>query len=185
MRRHIRKKLGYFDRIVVLLFWGRRRYTSLLKPYLTRELVAHGGVVDEIWLCVTTSDAQDVSLAHDWSSAQKEVVSYDVHKTYPQVKHGIRYGCLGDLARNGSRTLFIKVDDDIVRMERHALAYLSAHKLFHASSSFRRDGLVSANVINHSTTTATSATCTRRSAPGTRRTSTLTTTTRRSPAARW
>ena len=56
---------------------------------------------------------------------------------------------LGDLARNGSRTLFIKVDDDIVRMERHALAYLSAHKLFHASSSFRRDGLVSANVINH------------------------------------
>ena len=28
-----------FDRIAVLLFWGRSKYTSVLEPYLVRELL--------------------------------------------------------------------------------------------------------------------------------------------------
>ena len=38
VRAYMRHAKLLYDKVVVILFWGRRRYTSLLKPYLMREL---------------------------------------------------------------------------------------------------------------------------------------------------
>lgn len=43
----------------------------------------------------------------------------------------------------------LQIDDDVVYIERHALARLAAHKIFHSSVAFQQHGLAVANVVNH------------------------------------
>ena len=145
VRAYMKQRSLLFDRIVVLLFWGRERYTSLLKPYLMRELSAHGGVVDEIWLCLNTGKRPDAEFGRAWARDSPQVKTFEVFREKPD---GISY-CFNHVIQNNSRTLFLKVDDDIVRMEHHALTHLAAHKIFHPSAAFRQHGIASANVINH------------------------------------
>ena len=47
------------------------------------------------------------------------------------------------------RTLFVKLDDDIVWTAHGLVARLAAHKLLHPDPEFRRMGMVSANTVNH------------------------------------
>ena len=51
--------------VVAVVFWGRHRYTSLLQPYLSRELAVNGGVLDEIWLCINTLDKKASLVVHN------------------------------------------------------------------------------------------------------------------------
>ena len=94
---------------------------------------------------MNTKSVSDRNVAFSWAGDSPQVKAFDVYGRQPS---GITH-CFNEVLQNHSTTLFIKLDDDIVLIERHALAHLAAHKLFHPSASFRKYGVASANVINH------------------------------------
>ena len=112
-----------YDSIVALIFWGRARYTSILQPYLERELVQRGGVVDEIWLCMATHSIVDLHDGRAWAAANPAVRAFDVGS---KKSSGSRMLCFDEVLQNHSRKLFIKIDDDIIYIRAGALAYLAA-----------------------------------------------------------
>jgi hypothetical protein len=152
VRAHLNSSNERYNKVVAVIFWGRRRYTSLLRPYLMRELAVNGGVVDEIMLCVNTEDTLDVAASNHWvRSAANLVRSVSVTgKKGPGGLpiDGLQY-CIETVMQGQPQTVFIKIDDDIVRIEEGSLSHLVSHLIFHPSATFRRHGLVSANVVNH------------------------------------
>ena len=144
-----------YRNFVALIFWGRQEYTAILRPYMERELAIHGGAVDEIWLCMTTTLPSDLAAGHSWARDVPQVRAFETAK-YSRIAGDVNYCYEGLLPRVASangwslrNTLVAKVDDDVVYIERHALARLAAHKIFHSSLSFQQHGLVVANVVNH------------------------------------
>lgn len=74
-------------KVSVSVFWGRGRYVSILWPYLERNLVANGGIVDEILLITRVKDStEDVDRA-------RHILESNVAK-YPGVVKEVRGGCV-------------------------------------------------------------------------------------------
>lgn len=154
VRRALARPVGLHGHVAVLLFWGRQQYTSVLRPYLERELVTNGGVVDEVWLCMTTPKRSDLQAGRRWAAATPQVHAFNAVANTTGGNFNYCYEHLPShaAAKAGwqlQRTLLLKVDDDVVFVDRGALAYLAAHKMFHRSAAFRRRGIVIANVVNH------------------------------------
>ncbi|CAE7687735.1 unnamed protein product [Symbiodinium sp. CCMP2592] len=140
-------------RVVAVVFTGRGSRMRALLPYLRRDLRAHQGILDCIIFALIRPDSLALTLiermqdlyAHSPSCIQirdyTEASWSDLRQDSPaNPRHRIPslYRSL-----NETNTVYVKVDDDIVFLARHAIAELVREKLRH------RCMFVSANVVNH------------------------------------
>lgn len=122
-------------RVVGLVFFGRPVSVSILDCYLKRNLARNGGFLDEVIWLARTSVEEDLQ----WLDAQ--IAAEPAYTRRDLLFEGIDYASAYDLAENG--TMYIKMDDDLVFMEDHAIATLVQHKLEHPENF-----VVAANVVN-------------------------------------
>lgn len=129
-------------RVEVVVFSGRGSRLRILLPYLRRDFRSHGGVIDRFIFALIRPDDSALELIDRMRSfygAAVEVRDYtelswdQPHDRVPQL-----YQLL-----NESGVVYVKIDDDIVYLEQHAIAELVREKLRH------RCLFVSANIVNH------------------------------------
>ncbi|KAF2090726.1 hypothetical protein K490DRAFT_34927 [Saccharata proteae CBS 121410] len=122
-------------RIVGLVFFGRPASVSILDCYLKRNLVANGGMLDEVIFLARTSNEEDLA----WLD---RIVSEEPAYTRVDLKfEGIDYATAYDICEAG--TMYIKMDDDLVFMEDHTIATIVQNKLLHPEYF-----VVAANIVN-------------------------------------
>eukprot|EP00439_Symbiodinium_sp_Y106_P080977 s1591_g19.t2 len=140
-------------RVVAVVFTGRGSRMRALLPYLRRDLRAHQGILDRIIFALIRPDSLAFRLieqmkdlyAHspscieirDYTEASWSDLRQD-SPANPRHRIPLLYKSL-----NETNTVYVKVDDDIVFLARHAIAELVREKLRH------RCMFVSANVVNH------------------------------------
>ena len=127
VRRALARPAGLHSHVAVLLFWGRQQYTRVLSPYLERELATNGGVVDEIWLCMTTPKRSDLQAGRRWAAAIPQVHAFNAVANTTGGNYNYCYDHLPSHAAAKAgwqlrRTLLLKVDDDVVFIDHGALA---------------------------------------------------------------
>ncbi|KAF2140305.1 uncharacterized protein K452DRAFT_253054 [Aplosporella prunicola CBS 121167] len=122
-------------RIVGLVFFGRPVSVSILDCYLKRNLASNGGFLDEVIFLARTQDEEHLA----WLDKLLET-----EPAYTRVNlefEGIDYATAYDVCENG--TMYIKMDDDLVFIEDHAIATIVQKKLNHPEYF-----VVAANVVN-------------------------------------
>ncbi|KAF4312982.1 hypothetical protein GTA08_BOTSDO01393 [Botryosphaeria dothidea] len=122
-------------RVVGLVFFGRPISVSILDCYLKRNLASNGGFLDEVIWLARTSVEEDLKWLDKLVEEEKAYTRKDL------LFEGIDYATAYDIAENG--TMYIKMDDDLVFIEDHAIATLVQHKLEHPENF-----VVAANVVN-------------------------------------
>ena len=95
-------------RVVLSVFYGRRKYLEILRVYLKRNLRANGGVVDEVQLIMLTEDPEDIDFAEK-AAKQDGFVTY---RTGVNRHFKAFYNMSGGALAPGS--VVIKIDDDTV-----------------------------------------------------------------------
>ncbi|CAE7208167.1 unnamed protein product [Symbiodinium necroappetens] len=140
-------------RVVAVVFTGRGSRMRALLPYLRRDLRAHQGILDRIIFALVRPDSWALKLVEQMQSLYAHSPSCIEIRDYTEAswsdfrqdspansRHRIPvlYRSL-----NETNTVYVKVDDDIVFLARHAIAELVREKLR------RRCMFVSANVVNH------------------------------------
>ncbi|CAE7401055.1 unnamed protein product [Symbiodinium natans] len=152
-------------RVVAVVFTGRGSRMRALLPYLRRDMRAHGGILDRIIFALIRPDSLALTLVgemqgiygiynRDAQSSGRdgliEIRDY-TEATWAEGRRDSR-DSRDSLSRripalyrslNETNTVYLKVDDDIVFLARHALAEMVREKLR------RRCMFVSANVVNH------------------------------------
>ncbi|KAK7610902.1 hypothetical protein IWX49DRAFT_625516 [Phyllosticta citricarpa] len=122
-------------RIVGLVFFGRPESVGILDCYLKRNLVSNGGLLDEVIFLARTTKQEDL----EWLDAL--VTEEPAYTRIDLLFEGIDYASAYDVCENG--TMYIKMDDDLVFMEDHAVATLVKTKIEHPEYF-----VVAANVVN-------------------------------------
>ncbi|EOD46819.1 hypothetical protein UCRNP2_6448 [Neofusicoccum parvum UCRNP2] len=122
-------------RVVGLVFFGRPVSVSILDCYLKRNLARNGGFLDEVIFLARTEIEADLA----WLDAL--VADEPAYTRHDLQFEGIDYATAYDVCENG--TMYIKMDDDLVFIEDHAIATLVQHKLEHPANF-----VVAANVVN-------------------------------------
>ncbi|KAI4201563.1 MAG: hypothetical protein LQ350_003178 [Teloschistes chrysophthalmus] len=129
-------------RVVGLVFYGRRSRVEILHCYLQQNLKAHGGSLDEIIFLVRTGDADDLVYLDEIVADTPGYTRRDVTDSNDGRRaSGITYGQAWEVVERG--TMYIKIDDDIMFIEKTAIASLIATKVAHPEHL-----LVSTNTIN-------------------------------------
>ncbi|KAL8730895.1 MAG: hypothetical protein Q9181_004511 [Wetmoreana brouardii] len=127
-------------RTVGLVFYGRRSRVEILNCYLKQNLKANGGLLDEVIFLARTDDVDDLAyLDH----LVRETKGYSRRNLTDDNGHGSRvtYGQAWEVVERG--TMYIKIDDDIMFIEKNAIASLVATKIAHPEHF-----LISTNTIN-------------------------------------
>ncbi|CAE8718771.1 unnamed protein product, partial [Polarella glacialis] len=138
-------------RIVVVVFSGRKDRLRILLRYLHRDLRKNGGVVDKVIFALWQHTPQDLAYL------QQEVAAHGGNGTFEiqdfSVERWGRPALDADPATNNMvqlyqslkepDTVYVKVDDDVVFIEQHAIAQIVRERLR------GRCLMVSANVVNH------------------------------------
>lgn len=78
VRNAMRRPGAMYRHLVAMLFWGRKEYTPILRPYMERELAVYGGAIDEIWLCMTTPMESERAAGRAWAAEVPQVRAFDV-----------------------------------------------------------------------------------------------------------
>ena len=155
--RVLERVLTLGKRVVVVVFFGRRRYVRILVHYLLRNLRGSGGVVDSIWLYMNTRSDEDVQFAKELranSSAVRLVRlpaslatadSFCNNLKLERCKKSIqmRLNNCWNYLRQQKGTLYLRVDDDVLFLEDGAFEHLLYQKLFNPGYV-----LYSGNMIN-------------------------------------
>ncbi|KXJ90607.1 hypothetical protein Micbo1qcDRAFT_205428 [Microdochium bolleyi] len=107
-------------KIVGMVFFGRKRTVDVLDCYLHQNLAANGGYVDEFWFMVHTDVKDDMAWLEELVSKNPGV--------YKMVGKGVcdqgrSYECLWSYAVE-DKTMYIKIDDDIVYIHPDAIPQL-------------------------------------------------------------
>ncbi|ODH13515.1 hypothetical protein ACO22_07178 [Paracoccidioides brasiliensis] len=133
----IRKPPGL--KIVAVIFYGRPDRVEILDCYLKRNLVANRGWIDEVYWVSNTKNQNDLN----W--LDKLLPTSPLYKKISPDTDSERkgYARLWDSAVTEPDTLYLKIDDDIVYIDDHAIPKLVSLKL-ESNHSF----IVSANVVN-------------------------------------
>ncbi|KAH7029401.1 uncharacterized protein B0I36DRAFT_325697 [Microdochium trichocladiopsis] len=105
-------------KVIGMVFYGRRRTVDILECYLQQNLAANGGYLDEVWFMSNTEIEDDVAWLDDLVGRNQEV--YKVIRGNCPSKH---FGCLWDHAV-GNKTMYIKIDDDILYIHPDAIPQL-------------------------------------------------------------
>jgi len=130
------------NKVALLVFYGRKKYSKMLFRYIFRDLRCNGGIVDKIFIFRNTYDQSDLDFL---SSLQKGKFG-----KYIEIISGVRMGVSGysesfDWVNNkcGKDWWIVKIDDDIVYIKNGSLENLvnftAKHKTF-----------CSGNVVNSS-----------------------------------
>ncbi|KAL8681910.1 MAG: hypothetical protein Q9186_001996 [Xanthomendoza sp. 1 TL-2023] len=127
-------------RTVGLVFYGRRSRVEILNCYLKQNLKRNGGLLDEVIFLARTDNVEDLAYL---DQIVAETTGYSRHNV---TNHNTRaskvtYGQAWEVAERG--TMYIKIDDDIMFIEKNAIASLIATKIAHPEHL-----LVSTNTIN-------------------------------------
>jgi len=122
-------------KVKALVFYGRRRYISILQAYLERNLVKNGGILDQVIFVSNTSNPDDLGYLDTLLSRHQEFVKRQVSN--PPKSFAAQYENLED------DVFYIKIDDDIVYIRDGTFEELVKSKLEHEWH------IVSANVVNH------------------------------------
>ncbi|MCJ1256202.1 hypothetical protein MMC24_004022 [Lignoscripta atroalba] len=99
-------------KVVALVFFGRRRYVSVLNCYLQRNLVDNGGLLDEIIFVVKTGDEDDLQYLEELLQKNPKYSSYDANG-------GDLYSGMWDVCEKG--VMYVKIDDDVLFIEDSAI----------------------------------------------------------------
>ncbi|KAL8766846.1 MAG: hypothetical protein Q9209_006504 [Squamulea sp. 1 TL-2023] len=121
-------------RTVGLVFYGRRSRVEILNCYLKQNLKSNGGLLDEVIFLARTNDINDLQYL------DQLVGSIDGYSRR-NVTNGSNYGQAWKIAEKG--TMYIKIDDDLMFIEKSAIASLIATKVAHPEHL-----LISSNTIN-------------------------------------
>lgn len=130
--------------VTVVVFWGRRRYVSILVPYLERNLAVNGGVVDDVLLLVGAP-----GMDRDGPSVTTMDIINSLTSKYPGVMKALpmcklKWTCAYNAYMTDKRTVYIKLDDDTVFIKDGTFEHLAYENLM--SEDYL---LYSANVVNH------------------------------------
>ncbi|RGP76124.1 hypothetical protein FSPOR_370 [Fusarium sporotrichioides] len=128
------------EKIMGLVFYGRRQSVSILDCYLKRNLVKNGGLLDGVIFVERTKDPQDLALL------QKLLESEDTYQKW-QVEmsdeDNFSSGFGNSYDRVEDDVMYVKIDDDIVFMEDSVIPSIVKKKVDHPEYY-----IVSANVVN-------------------------------------
>ncbi|KAI0969136.1 hypothetical protein F4678DRAFT_182374 [Xylaria arbuscula] len=126
-------------KIVAMVFFGRKRYVDILDCYLRQNLASNGGYVDEVWFMVHTEDKEDIA----WLDGLIEDTP-DYKKVGQEncQSNNNKYGCLWEHA-TADKTLYIKLDDDIIYIHQDAIP-----QLVHTRLAVPHAFAVSAHLVN-------------------------------------
>ena len=95
-------------KVIGLLFYGRRSTIEILECYLRKNLVSHGGYLDEIHFVINTHNEEDLGWLSDMV---KQVEGYK----WVEISDGV----IQDFNRIYNETIehdhmYVKLDDDLV-----------------------------------------------------------------------
>lgn len=96
-------------KVVGLIFYGRRRNVDTLDCYLMQNLAVNGGYLDEVHFIVHTDEDHDIAFLNQLVAARDH---YQIEEVGPCEGHD--FSCMWDTSTK-TDTLYIKIDDDIVR----------------------------------------------------------------------
>lgn len=120
----------------LLLFYGRRQYASILFRYLIRDLSCNGGCIDSILLFKNTNNKDDLNYL--------DLILKSEYGKYIKILENVSgYSSCFDYTNKKYRPNdnFIKVDDDIVYVEKNAFNNLIKYQN-------ENECIVSGNVVN-------------------------------------
>ncbi|KAL8688437.1 MAG: hypothetical protein Q9218_005656, partial [Villophora microphyllina] len=115
-------------RVVGLVFYGRRSRIEVLNCYLQQNLKANGGLLDEIIFLVRTDDVDDLAYLNQLVANTAGYTRRNLTNSNGRASK-ITYGQAWEVVERG--TMYIKIDDDIMFIERTAIASLIATKVAH------------------------------------------------------
>ncbi|KAI0542413.1 hypothetical protein GGR58DRAFT_524942 [Xylaria digitata] len=125
-------------KVIVMVFFGRKRYVDILDCYLQQNLASNGGYVDEVWFLVHTEEEEDVSWLKFLAMDNPEYKIVDRE----DCQAGDGYGCMWANASEDN-TIYIKVDDDIIYIHHDAIP-----QLVHTRLAVPHAFAVSAQLVN-------------------------------------
>ncbi|KAI1072315.1 hypothetical protein LB507_003405 [Fusarium sp. FIESC RH6] len=128
------------DKVMGLVFYGRRQTVSILDCYLKRNLVKNGGLLDGVIFVERTKDPLDLALL------EKLIKSEDTYEKW-QIDmpddDNFTNGFANSYDRIEDNVMYVKIDDDIVFMEDSVIPSIVKKKVDHPEYY-----VVSANVVN-------------------------------------
>jgi hypothetical protein len=129
-------------RVVVVVFWGRARYVSMLWRYLERNLRGRGGVVDQVLLVVKNRDTNaSAADAHAMLKRFQER-NPDAVAEVPFCRNA--YGCAFDEIMVDPQVVYVKLDDDVIFILDGSFEHLVYQTLFNSNYTF-----FSGSVVNN------------------------------------
>lgn len=127
------------QKIVGMVFAGRKEYVSILDCYLQRNLVRNGGWLDEVMFIMHVNRTQDIVYLHDITDSVPEYTLQEVYTEEEDVRKPFSEAyklCKPD-------TLYVKIDDDVLFLEDNTIPSIIQRKIDHPEYL-----MVSANVLN-------------------------------------
>lgn len=125
-------------KIIAFVFYGRPSRVEMLDCYLKQNLVENGGFLDEVQWAVNTNKEEDIKWLDD--------VVLPSTTSYKKVMIGnTNQGDFGNVWQHVERRhLYIKIDDDVLFIDEHAIPELVDARMKHPDAF-----IVSANIVNN------------------------------------
>ncbi|OBS21170.1 hypothetical protein FPOA_07508 [Fusarium poae] len=128
------------EKIMGLVFYGRRQSVSILDCYLKRNLVKNGGLLDGVIFVERTKDPQDLALLQRLLESEDTYQKWQVEMS-DEDNFSSGFGNSYDQVEDD--IMYVKIDDDIVFMEDSVIPSIVKKKIDHPEYY-----IVSANVVN-------------------------------------
>ncbi|KAI9796671.1 MAG: hypothetical protein M1825_006520 [Sarcosagium campestre] len=128
------------QRVVALVFFGRRDRVSILDCYLKENLVSNGGILDEVQFVAKTEDKEDLKWLDKAVAGTVSYTKISIRKGEVGASHLLFANAYDALERN---TLYVKIDDDVIFIGKDSLRSLVQTKRDHPEYF-----MISANVVN-------------------------------------
>ncbi|KAI9887603.1 MAG: hypothetical protein M1823_000587 [Watsoniomyces obsoletus] len=123
-------------KIIGLVFYGRKSTVSILDCYLKRNLVDHGGFLDEVLFVSRTDIQEDRDYLQELLKTSKRYRSIDLNEGRTE-----DYSKPWEKLEDGP--MYIKIDDDVIFIEDGAIESMVTNLITHPEYF-----MVSANVVN-------------------------------------
>ncbi|KAF5025769.1 hypothetical protein F66182_2102 [Fusarium sp. NRRL 66182] len=134
------EKPGKINKIMGLVFYGRRQSVSILDCYLKRNLVKNGGLLDGVIFVERTQDPQDLDLLNKLLESESTYEKWHVEMSDTD---NFSSGFGNSYDKVEDNVMYVKIDDDIVFMEDSVIPSIVKKKIEHPEYY-----IVSANVVN-------------------------------------
>ncbi|MCJ1379589.1 hypothetical protein MMC17_002691 [Xylographa soralifera] len=110
-------------KVIGLVFYGRRRFVTILNCYLQRNLVENGGIIEEYIFVVRTDDQDDLAYLEELLVANPK---YSAHHS---AGSGFDYSQMWSAVEKGN--VYVKIDDDVLYIEDSTIRSIVKRKVEH------------------------------------------------------